>query len=105
MAKYTKADVHLKKSKHKPKLNFKIGNLCGVLYIRQMCTVIRVTQSSVLISGQLSLHIPLPSNRHHQSNGDCLEGKKENHQVCSVQLCNIVCYNCAQCNAHTHELT
>ena len=22
---------------------------------------------------------PLPSNRHHRSNGDCLEGKRENH--------------------------
>jgi len=29
----------------------------------------------------------LPSNRHHQSNGDCLEGKRENYQVCSVQYC------------------
>ena len=26
---------------------------------------------------------PLPSNRHHQSNGDCLEGKRENYQVLS----------------------
>jgi len=30
---------------------------------------------------------PLPSNRHHQSNDDCLEGKRENYQVCSVQYC------------------
>jgi len=30
---------------------------------------------------------PLPSNRHHQSNGDCVEGKRENYQVCSVQYC------------------
>ena len=30
---------------------------------------------------------PLPSNRHHQSNGVCLEGKRENYQVCSVQYC------------------
>ena len=30
---------------------------------------------------------PLPSNRHHRSNGDCLEGKRENYQVCSVQYC------------------
>jgi len=29
----------------------------------------------------------LPSNRHHRSNGDCLEGKEENYQVCSVQYC------------------
>jgi len=28
-----------------------------------------------------------PSNRHHRSNGDCLEGERENYQVCSVQYC------------------
>jgi len=30
---------------------------------------------------------PFPSNRHHRSNGDCLEGKRENYQVCYVQYC------------------
>ena len=30
---------------------------------------------------------PLTSNRHHRSSGDCLEGKGENYQVCSVQYC------------------
>jgi len=30
---------------------------------------------------------PFPSNRHHRSNGDCLEGKRENYHVCSVQYC------------------
>ena len=29
----------------------------------------------------------LPPDRHHRSNGDCLEGKRENYQVCSVQYC------------------
>ena len=29
----------------------------------------------------------LLSNRHHRSCGDCLEGKGENYQVCSVQYC------------------
>jgi len=33
------------------------------------------------------LSAPPPSNRHHRSNGDCLEGKRENYQVCSVQYC------------------
>ena len=36
--------------------------------------------------GSTHTHTP-PSNRHHQSNGDCLEGKRENYQVCSVQYC------------------
>ena len=31
--------------------------------------------------------LPLASNRRHRSNGDCLEGKTENYQVCSVQYC------------------
>ena len=30
---------------------------------------------------------PLLLNRHHWSNCDCLEGKRENYQVCSVQYC------------------
>ena len=30
---------------------------------------------------------PFTSNRHHQNSGDCLEGKRENYQVCSVQYC------------------
>ena len=30
---------------------------------------------------------PLPSNRHNRRCGDCLEGKGENYQVCSVQYC------------------
>ena len=33
------------------------------------------------------IHSRLPSNRHHRSSGDCLEGKRENYQVCSVQYC------------------
>jgi len=33
-------------------------------------------------------HAPPPSlNRHHRSNGDWLEDKRENYQVCSVQYC------------------
>jgi len=31
--------------------------------------------------------LPLPSNRHHRSNDDCLESKREYYQVCSVQYC------------------
>ena len=40
---------------------------------------------------------PFPSNRHHRSNGDCLEGKRENYQVCSVQYCvqQLCTVNCA----------
>ena len=34
-----------------------------------------------------SLNVPLPSNRHRRSNGDCLEGKRENYHVCSLQYC------------------
>ena len=34
-----------------------------------------------------SVFSPLPSNRHHRSNDDCLECKRENYQVRSVQYC------------------
>jgi len=34
--------------------------------------------------------------------GDCLEGKGENYQVCSVQY---YVQQCAQSNAHTYEQT
>ena len=42
------------------------------------------------------LGVPLPSNRHYRSSDDCLEGKGENYQVCSVQyyvqqLCTVQC--------------
>ena len=30
---------------------------------------------------------PFPSNRHHRSNDDFLDGKRENYQVCSVEYC------------------
>jgi len=34
-----------------------------------------------------AVSFPLPSNRHHRSNGDSLEGNGGNYQVCSVQYC------------------
>ena len=46
---------------------------------------------------------PLPSNRHHRSSDDCLEGKGENYQVCSVQYC--VQELCTVQCTHTHEQT
>jgi len=39
-----------------------------------------VTQCTAIV-------LPPSSNRHHQSSDDCLDGKKENYQVCSVQYC------------------
>jgi len=47
-----------------------------------------------------NLPTPFPSNRHHRSNGDCLEGKRENYQVCSVQYC--VQQLCTVQCTHTH---
>ena len=32
-------------------------------------------------------HFPLPSNGHHWSNDECLEGKRENDHIYSVQYC------------------
>jgi len=60
--------------------------------------------SAVLATAIPSVRLssPLPSNRHHQSSGDCLEGKGK---IIRSVLCNIVCNNCAQYYAHTHEQT
>jgi len=43
------------------------------------------------VNGIPWIRFPLPSNRHHRSNGYCLEGKRGNCQVCSVQLCTVQC--------------
>ena len=45
--------------------------------------------------------IPLPSNRHHRSNGDCLEGKGGE---LSGLLCAILCATIVH-SAHTYEPT
>jgi len=49
---------------------------------------------------------PFPSNRHHWSNGDCLEGKRENYQVCSVQYCvqQLYTVNCTHINRTNSSL-
>jgi len=40
-----------------------------------------------MIVWRVRVIVRLPSHRHHRSNDDCLEGKRENYQVCSVQYC------------------
>jgi len=52
--------------------------------------------------GLFSIYCPLLSNRHHQSNGDCLKGKRE---ISRSVLCNIVCKSCAHSAMHIHEQT
>ena len=42
---------------------------------------------NVNLSLSMCSNAPFPSNRHHRSNDDSLEGKRENYQVCSVQYC------------------
>ena len=49
--------------------------------------VLRSPVVAALLHGTPAAGIPLPSNGHHPSSGDCLEGKGENYQVCSVQYC------------------
>ena len=44
-----------------------------------------ITQRDWDVFSEVHRQFALPSNRHHWSNGDCLEGKRENYQVCSVQ--------------------
>jgi len=51
----------------------------------------------------ISTLLPLPSNRHHRSNGDCLEGKRENYQI--YLFCAILCATIVHSAMHTHEQT
>jgi len=63
--------------------------LPSVLPWQQLLYYWRSAEGGVADTALLCLHwpssSPLPSNRHHQSSGDCLEGKRENYQVWSVQ--------------------
>ena len=56
---------------------------CDLDRCHLLASTLSVPQGPML----LLLFAPLPSNRHHRSSGDCLEGKGENYQVCSVQYC------------------
>jgi len=60
----------------------------------QLLSKVTVTSCSFYIK-RSCVHLaacPLPSSRHHRSNGDCVDGKRENYQVCCVQqLCTVQC--------------
>ena len=43
---------------------------------------------------------PFPSNRHHRSNGDCLQGKREN--FLSGLLCAMLCATIVHSAMHIH---
>jgi len=55
------------------------SNMPDVLYITEA-----MINTTIYDGIQFNLEI---LNRHHRSCGDCLEGKGENYQVCSVQYC------------------
>jgi len=63
-----------------------LTEFCPVQYSLYV-QVLRSPVLAVLLHGTPAAGIPLPSNGHHPSSGDCLEGKGENYQVCSVQYC------------------
>jgi len=50
---------------------------------------------------------PLPSNRHYRSNDDCLERKKKNYQICSVQYCvqQLCTVQCTHTWTYAYDLT
>jgi len=60
-------------------------------YSMQPCSLVRYFHSRhwlfLHFQGSPSPSFPLPSNGHHRRKGDCLEGKRENYQMCSVQYC------------------
>ena len=78
----------------------------GCLWCRLVIVIFVVTRKSprvgpAAVSKWVSVDFshPLPSNQHQQSSGDCLEAKGGG--IIRYVLCNIVCNNCAQCDAHT----
>ena len=52
--------------------------------VRQSCAMVPRIPQMVIFWVLHFQWASLPSNRHHRSNADCLEGKRENYQVCSV---------------------
>jgi len=57
---------------------------------------IRMTREETIKCWKVTVvAIPLPSNRHHRSTGDCLEGSRKK---LSGLFCAVLC---EQCNAHT----
>ena len=64
--------------------NRKLFELLDALEFNQ---VIHLSPWRVEGDGRPGGCLPLPSNRRHRSNDDCLEGKRENYRVCSVQYC------------------
>jgi len=70
----------------RPLLNLNQSRFCWFLML--LFTVELVCSAYLkVVNCCLCVHNPLPSNRHHRNNSDCLEGKRENYQVCSVQYC------------------
>ena len=64
-----------------------LANTIEPVDVRQRCGLLSNYFDHLLLLA-LDNHVsPLPSNRHHRSCGDRLEGKGENYQVCSVQYC------------------
>ena len=74
------------------------GISCACLYSRPQSITAVWSNFTDAPSAATAAPNPLPLNRHHWSNGDCLEGKRENYR-------SIVCNSCAQCDAHTYEQT
>jgi len=75
----------------------KAWNFCCFFYPSYHMTAVLITLHCLMIP-RVDLFSPFPSNRHHRSNDDCLEGKRENYQVCSVQYCVQQLYS----ELHTH---
>ena len=72
------------------RLRLRIGKLdmCSLGVPRTVVLFEQLEPEVMMINrGSGNKMTPFPSNRHHRSSGDCLEGKRENYQVCSVQYC------------------
>jgi len=60
---------------------------CSTVYIATVTQLMIVALCALSGCVARDVWVNTASNRHHWSNGDCLEGKRGNCQVCSVQYC------------------
>jgi len=72
------------------------------LTYRSLCVLVHawlITPKRAVFMVKWLLYCPFPSNRHHQSDGNGLEGKRENYQVC---FWAILCATIVHSAMHTH---
>ena len=60
---------------------------CYVEVSRRKNAALHVGATRLVSCDNATFSVSCSNTCHHRSNGDCLESKRENSQVCSVQYC------------------